>query len=264
MYEFFKEFDDSGEINKVQSFTDSISYPESMLGDENLETTIGENENNDNQLNLSDPFFSPLSSPELVVQPVIRPAIQPVSSPSFPLTGLIQQTAPEGTNEHHVNETKISAMLMRILDEIKEIKDDILSLKCEVNCLGGIISNIERKVEKVESVTADINEIFRRKKHSKKRPKQRNTSSVSHENENSATTFVKLLTISITYDPSNFSCSNETDFVSESIEQDVEPINDELDKCNNLQAELVPIHLSAKCKSFCKIHFIIQNKKNFE
>ena len=228
MYEFLKEFDDSGEVNKVPSLTDSISYPESMLGDENLETTIGEHENenenndNDNQLNLSDPLrcldivFSPLSSPELVVQPVIRPAIQPVSSPSFPLPGLIQQTAPEGTNDH-VNEPTISAMLIRILDEIKEIKDDIISLKCEVNCLGGTVANIERKVEKVDSITTDIKEIFRKKKHSKKRPKQRNTSSVSHENENSATTFVKLLTNSITYDPSNFSCSDETDFVSESI-----------------------------------------------
>ena len=96
-----------------------------------------------------------------------------------------------------------------------------------MKCLGGTISNIERKVEKVESV-----EIIRRKKHSKKRPKQRNTSSVSHENENSATTFVKLLTNSIIYDPSNFSCSDETDFVSESIENDVDPINDELDECN--------------------------------
>ena len=40
-----------------------------------------------------------------------------------------------------------------------------------------------------------------------------------------------------------FSCSNETDFFSESIEQDFEPINettDELDECNNMQ-ELVPI-----------------------
>ena len=167
MYEFLKEFDDSGEVNKVPSLTDSISYPESMLGDENLETTIGEHENenenndNDNQLNLSDPLrcldivFSPLSSPELVVQPVIRPAIQPVSSPSFPLPGLIQQTAPEGTNDH-VNEPTISAMLIRILDEIKEIKDDIISLKCEVNCLGGTVANIERKVEKVDSITTDI------------------------------------------------------------------------------------------------------------
>ena len=95
----------------------------------------------------------PLNSLELVFSsqtsssPVARPAIIPLSPLSVPLPGQINKTVSGKAANIELEEAEVFVVLTLILDETKMIKDDIRSIKFEVNEIGGRMVNVQVKIE---------------------------------------------------------------------------------------------------------------------